>query len=125
MRKGNFKKIVREDGKVFDSIKAAAESVGVTHSSISQALRKGTPCKGYIWDYYVDEVDKNVDMKERRGVCQEKRFSTEWTEQFAKQWEEVCKNVRERLERLAETNQWEKVCKNAIERLEIYAKAND
>ena len=39
-----------DDGVVFLSIKSAAESIGVSPASISEAIRKNRRCRGYYWE---------------------------------------------------------------------------
>ena len=43
--------VERDDGVVFDSVKKAAESMGVTYTAISNAIRRNQRCGGYHWKY--------------------------------------------------------------------------
>ncbi len=45
------KKIIRSDGKEFNSIKEAAVYMNCKYQSISQSLRKGYRCHGYTFNY--------------------------------------------------------------------------
>ena len=39
-----------ETEEIFNSVSAAARQYGVTHSSIDQAIKNGTPCRGKHWE---------------------------------------------------------------------------
>lgn len=43
--------VIREDGKVYSSVKEAAAELGVTYTAISNAIRRNNKCGGYYWKY--------------------------------------------------------------------------
>lgn len=45
-------KVIRSDGKVYESITDAGIDVGASHSNIRTALGNGKIRKGFKWDYY-------------------------------------------------------------------------
>lgn len=45
------KKVIRSDGTIFASINEAAKAIKVSSQSVSQSLRKGYKCKGFIFNY--------------------------------------------------------------------------
>lgn len=49
--KNNRKKVVRDDGKIYNSIREAAEDIKALQQGVSQALRKGYRVKGYRFSY--------------------------------------------------------------------------
>jgi group I intron endonuclease len=49
--KNNRKKIIRDDGKVYNSLQEAARDMQVNYQSISASLRKGYKTKGYRFSY--------------------------------------------------------------------------
>ena len=54
------KPVVRSDGKIFPSVKAAAESLNVNPTSVSNAARGRTKtCKGYTFKFIEKETPKN------------------------------------------------------------------
>jgi group I intron endonuclease len=46
-----YKSILREDGKIYISLKEAAADLKVTYQNVSQAVRKGYKCAGYRLRY--------------------------------------------------------------------------
>lgn len=47
------KKVIRSDGVIFDSVKEAAESIGVAHGAVSMNINGKTKfCQGYKFSYY-------------------------------------------------------------------------
>ena len=50
------RKVIRDDGAVFDSVSLAAESIGVTHGAVCAALRGGgRKSGGFGFSYYSEE----------------------------------------------------------------------
>ena len=43
--------VIREDGKEFESVSAAAIEMKCVHTSIRYAINNKTKCKGYTWQY--------------------------------------------------------------------------
>lgn len=51
-----------ETGEIFDSVKAAAESVGRKTSTMSRHLHGNTKfCGGYHFEFYIEEDEKEGD----------------------------------------------------------------
>lgn len=103
------KRVVREDGMVYKSARAAAKSVGKAESNMSVALKKGTRCGGYYWKYLVDNVDNTlkyddevlveaVFLKDWLEKWQNKKLDLEFIINFRSEWEFARNLVRKGLE---------------------------
>ena len=55
-RKGprNAKRVVRYDGRVFESVTKAARSIGVSASGLRSSMQRGTPCRGVRFRFKED-----------------------------------------------------------------------
>jgi hypothetical protein len=53
------RKIIRSDGVVFDSLVDAAKDLGISCSSISNALKSGKKSCGFGWIYFPEEKPNN------------------------------------------------------------------
>lgn len=50
------RRVVRDDGREFESVSAAAKEVGCVQQAIVQAIKNSFKCKGYTWQYIENRV---------------------------------------------------------------------
>ena len=81
-RNGNCKAVrCLTNGKYYHSVKEAAEDIGVHHSAVSFAIRKGGTCKGKEFGFE-QNMEKNI-MKMASNLSQMEISTTEMAEFYA------------------------------------------
>lgn len=63
----NQRSVVNHQGESFPSVKAAAESLGVSPSTLSRAIEKDSPVNGYLFQYAPEVADLPTPEKPRSG----------------------------------------------------------
>ena len=81
----NMNRVIRiRDQKVFDSISAAAKSIGTQYNYLAQCIRDYKPCKGEYFEFYRGEgqnsdtgnqVMKEVKLTDRLETMYQQIFS--------------------------------------------------